>query len=210
MKKIFFLIVIITIIGGCRNNSTKLSFFQTMNQYAKFDSIENKSILLGFDKIILKVTNEKKENAPCYQLCTPDDGAFNIKGLIWLKDSVIHIKVPKADCYNLMEDQVLFNFKSKNSAWEVNYKIKEIPYYLAISKEGRYYNTQLKDSITVFRIAEGMKMASWSKEYYIYASLKYGFVGIAHWTLNHIYYIDFIPRQKVSIKELKPSLNKSK
>ena len=210
MKKVSFLILILTICWGCRNSSTKLSFFKTMNQYAKFDSIKDRSILLGFDKIILKTTTQMKENAPCYQLCTTDDGAFNIKGLIWLKDSVIYIKIPKAKSHNMTEDQVLFNFKSKNSTWEVNYDVRDVPHYLNISKEGRYYNSQLKDSITVFRLEKGSKMESWSKEYYIFASLKYGFVEIVHWTLDRMYYIDIIPKQKILIKKMQPNLYPAK
>lgn len=208
MKKIFFLILILIINWGCGNSPKKLSFFKTMNQYAKFDSIKDRSILLGFDKIILKTTTKKEENVPCYQLCTTDDGAFNIKGLIWLKDSVIYIKVSKAKCH--IKEQVLFNFKSKNSAWNVIYSIGNMPYYLDISKEGRYYSPQLKDSITVFRIAEGTEMESRSKKYYIYASLEYGFVGIAHWDFDRIYYIDIIPKQKILIKKTQPDLYGSK
>lgn len=210
MKKVSFLILILTISWGCRNSSTKLSFFKTMNQYAKFDSIKDKSILLGFDKIILKSTTNKEENVPCYQLCTTDDGAFNIKGLIWLKDNVIYIKVPKAKSHSMIEDQVLFNFKSKNSAWEVNYDVRVVPHYLNIFKEGRYYNSQLKDSITVFRLEKGSKMESGSTEYYIDASLKYGFVEIVHWTLDRIYYIDIIPKQKILIKKMQPNLYPTK
>lgn len=195
---------------GCRNSSTKLSFFQTMNQYAKFESVEDKSILIGFDKIILKTTTKKKENVPCYQLCTSNDGSFDVKGLIWLKDSVIYIKVSKAKYYNILEDQVLFNFKSKISAWEVNYDVRDVPHYLNISKEGRYYNSQLKDSITVFRLKKGSKMESGSTEYYIDASLKYGFIKIVHWTLDRIYYIDIIPKQKILIKKMQPNLYHSK
>jgi len=204
MKKIYFLFLIVAISWGCRNRSSELSFFKTMNKYAEFDSIKDRSILLGFDKIVLKTTTEKRGNNHCYQLLTNDDGAFNIKGLVWLKDSVIYIEVPKAKFNNLVEEQILFNFQNKNSTWDINYNIGDVPYYLNISKEGRYYSPQLKDSITVFRIAKGMKMASWSKEYYIEASLKYGFVRIVYWTSNRIYYIDFIPRQKVLFKRIIP------
>jgi hypothetical protein len=181
-----------------------------MNQYARFESVEDKSILIGFDKIILKETTKKHDNVPCYQLCTSDDGAFNINGLVWLQDSVIYIKVSEANYYNTIEDQVLFSFKSKNSKWNVNYNTGNISHYLNISKEGRYYSPSLKDSITVFRLEKGSKMESGSKEYYIDASLKYGFVGIVHWTLDRMYYIDFIPKQKILIKTIKPSLYHSK
>ncbi len=110
MKKIFFLFLIVAISWGCRNKSSELSFFKTMNKYAVFDSVKDRSILLGFDKIVLKSTNEKRMNNHCYQLFTNDDGAFNIKGLVWLKDSVIYIEVPKAKSYNIAEEQILFNF----------------------------------------------------------------------------------------------------
>lgn len=203
MKKKYLLILIVVMMVGCRNRPAKLNFFQSMNQYAKVDSIKEKTILLGFDKIILKATNEKKGNIPCYQLLTSDDGLFNIKGLIWLKDSIVYINTSKAKCQDKTTDQVLFNFKRKNLAWTVYYNQENKLHYLNITNEGRYYHPQLKDSVTGFRIStESMNIFSECNGYYINASLKYGFVEFVHWNYDSIYFIDLIPKQKVLINKI--------
>jgi len=206
MKNIYILILFTSINWGCTNRPSKLSFFQNMNQYTTFDSIENKSILLGFDKVILKVTNEEKNNVPCYQLSTPENGVFNIKGLIWLKDSVVYINTSNNQCSEKSNDQVLFSFKSKDSTWNVSYDRKHFSSNLNMFKQGRYYDPKLKESLTIFRIEKGVKNESCSMIYFIDASIKYGFVRVFYWDREHEYLIDFLPKQRIKIKRTKPSL----
>jgi len=191
---------------GCKNSPAKLSFFQNMNQYTKFDSIENKSILLGFDKIILKVTNKEKNNVPCYQLSSPENGGFNIKGLIWLKDSIVYVDTSEGQCLDKTNDQILFSFKSKDSTWSVSYNRRYLSSNLKVSKQGRYFDPQLKDSLTIFRIEKCIKNTSWSTIYFINASIKYGFVKVFYWDREYEYFIDFLPKQCIRIKRTKPSL----
>jgi len=206
MKKIYLLVLIASINLGCKNSPAKLSFFQNMNQYTKFDSIENKSILLGFDKVILKGTNRDKNNIPCYQLSTYENGVFNINGLIWLKDSIVYVDTYEDQCSDKTNDQVLFSFKCKDSTWSVCYDRRGFSTNLNVSKQGRYFNPQLKDSLTIFRIEKHVKNTSWSTIYFVDVSVKYGFVKVFYWDREHEYFINFLPKQIIKIRRTKPSL----
>ncbi|BEH00517.1 hypothetical protein [Bacteroides sedimenti] len=200
MKKVYFLIIIAAINFGCRRASTELSFFKNMNQYAKFDSVKDRSILLGVDSIMLKPIYYKNNIQYC-ELLTPNKGVFDIKGIIWLKDSIVYIKTLKGKYLDTIKTQELFDFKAKNKTSEVCY-LNPYPCYLLINMQGRYYNPQLKDSITIFRIEQDLRMG-YADPYYITASLKHGFVEFVHWTSNRTYYIDFLPSQKAYVKVTK-------
>jgi|GEM_PF-3062344 len=210
MKKIIFLIGVIVFWGSCQNNYKRPNFFVNMTKLSEFDNVDNKSELKGFDRIQLSTTNKKIQGNPCWLLSTPKNGNFDIEGLIWFKDSIVYINTKEDKSFNESNNQILFNFGKVDTAWIVNYRRgKGFPPYLIIRKEVRVYNSDIKDSTTVFNVQEHLKNCSWIvNEFLVEVSIKYGFVSLVYWGDDHTYIINFLPTPKLSKKPPKVYLHK--
>jgi hypothetical protein len=209
MKRIIILIGVIVFWSSCQNNYKRPTFFVNMNKLSEFVNVDNKSELKGFDRIQLSTTNKKIQGNPCWLLSTPENGNFDIEGLIWFKDNIVYINTKEVKYFNESNNQILFNFGKVDTAWIVNYhRGKGFPPYLVIRKEVRINNSDIKDSTTVFNVQEHLKNCSWTvNEFLVEISLKYGFVSIAYRENNYEYIIDFIPVKKFSKKLFKADLN---
>lgn len=197
IKNIFFsnlLVLVISFGLGCKEKNSDLLYFKNMNQPSMFDSIKDKSVLSGFDKIMLK-PSKKVKDLQYYELCSPKKGSFNISGLIWLKDSIVYIRPSQADDFNY---QILFDFRDRKSSWHVDYKIGDVQYYLNMHSIANRYDNKLMDRITAFKISKGLSNASWTDDYYLVASIKFGFVQMTYLDDSLQYDIEFFPIQKVS------------
>lgn len=205
-KYTYILALVISLSLGCKDRRSELLFFKNMNQPSEFNLIKDKSVLSGFDKIMLK-PSKKVKDLQYYELCSPKKGSFNISGLIWLKDSIVYIRPSQTDDF---KDQILFDFRNRKTSWCVNYKIGEVQYYLNMHSIANRYDNKLMDRITAFKISKGLRIASWTDDYYLVASLKFGFVQMTYLDDSLQYDIEFFPIQKVSKIKRKPDIYRDK
>jgi len=209
VKKIIIIICII-IWSSCQNTYKKPSFFLNMTKRTEFNSVKDKQCLKGFDRIILNATDKKIQNVPCWLLSTPENGNFDIEGLIWLRDSIVYIKSKQDKQINANNNQILFNFGKVDTTWIVNYSRGEgFPPYLEVRKVASHYNSDIKEKTTLFSVQQHLKNCSWIvNEFYVEVSIKYGFVGIVYSDHDYKYIIEFLPTPKLSKKPPKVYHNK--
>lgn len=209
MKKIIILIGIMVFGVSCQNNYDRPTFFVNMAKLSEFDNVDDKSELKGFDRIQLIPINKKKQNIPCWFLSTPKNGYFNIDGILCLRNRIVYISTSKNKSFNIHDSQILFNFNNVDSTWTVNYNGEGFPPYLEIHKEGSHYNSEIKDSTSVFRVQKHLKNCSWIvNEFLVEISLKYGFATIVYLDKSNKNTINFLPIPKFSKKPYKANLNK--
>ncbi|MTK51933.1 hypothetical protein [Paludibacter sp.] len=181
MKKTMLLFCILSLLCySCKSDCQKPDFFQSMVKYPRFDPSIDRSLLKGFDNILLE--KRKVKGKSCWYLSTSRNGYLNIRGYLWAKDSIVYINTTK-DC-NPKRNQILFNFNKVNSdsIWTVFYDCNygsDTTHLLDVSKLLDWYDPAIHEKTRVFHVTEDPYRefdGPHLSEFDVAVSLKYGFV----------------------------------
>jgi len=205
-NKIIF--VLFLLLFACCSHKLPLKFFRNMNEYSKFDNVDDRTVLRGIDATI--VTQSCKNE---YFLSTLENALFNIEGSIFLKDSTIYIRTKNSDSKDSI--QILFNFRqdepkrlyySKDGISYfssppnfLEYSRNEVRYSMIITNMGSRFDSRIDDYIVDFMIRKNEnKIGEEYREsrFHLDISLKWGIVNLFYWDYwdnkRNICFVDLI------------------